>query len=192
MGLLDTLLGRSKPGRPNLDRMFALPPAAVTLDADLGLRSSGGAAVCFKPATGSPFATVESDLSALLDVDSHGGTSGGSLEWSTTTDRYGYQWVVLRGDDLEGVVTHAHMVNSSLETAGYGSQLLCSTFAFDGAPGRLYLVYLYKRGTFYPFAPRQSDRRDNELELKVRSVLGTELTIEEDLARWFPLWGLPL
>lgn len=190
MGLLDALLGRSKPARPNLDRLFALPPAAVTLEADLGFRSHGDAAVCFKPATGRPFAAVEADLSALLNVDSGGGA--GSLKWSSTVDRYGYQWVVLDGPDLEGVVTHAHMVNSSLESAGYGSQLLCSTFAFDGSAGRLYLVYLYKRGTFYPFAPRENERRDNELEMKVRSVLGGELVLEDDLARWFPLWALPL
>ncbi|MFD6194161.1 hypothetical protein ACFWHD_33280, partial [Streptomyces sp. NPDC060275] len=27
---------------------------------------------------------------------------------------------------------------------------------------------LYKRGTFYPYAPRQADRRDNSLELRVQ------------------------
>jgi hypothetical protein len=53
------------------------------------------------------------------------------------------------------------------------------------------LVYLYKRGTFYPFAPQGGERRDNATELQVRGVLGNDLKIEPDLARWFPVWGAP-
>lgn len=33
MGLLDTILGRSKPVQPDLDQLFALPSAALTLEA---------------------------------------------------------------------------------------------------------------------------------------------------------------
>lgn len=59
--------------------------------------------------------------------------------------------------------------------------------------GAVGLVYLYKRGTFYPFAPLpgEADRRDNALELRVRAVLAEDLRIEPDLGRWFPLWGAP-
>jgi hypothetical protein len=71
-------------------------------------------------------------------------------------------------------------------------------FGFEEADGqgsqrrRCYLVYLYKRGTFYPFAPREGERRDNELELRVRGALGGDLPIEPDLTRWFALWGIPV
>jgi hypothetical protein len=65
-------------------------------------------------------------------------------------------------------------------------------FGFGGDPGACHLVYLYKRGTFYPFAPRAGERRDNELELRVHGALGSDLPVEEDLSRWFPLWGLPI
>ncbi|GAB2930649.1 hypothetical protein GCM10027075_33880 [Streptomyces heilongjiangensis] len=53
--------------------------------------------------------------------------------------------------------------------------------------------YLYKRGTFYPFAPLPggAGRRDNALELRVRAVLAEDLRIEPDLGRWFPVWGAP-
>ena len=37
MGLLDILLGRTKPVAPDLDQLFALPSAAVTLEAAAGL-----------------------------------------------------------------------------------------------------------------------------------------------------------
>lgn len=58
---------------------------------------------------------------------------------------------------------------------------------------RLALVYLYKRGTFYPFAPLPdtTEHRDNPLELRVRAALANDLRIEQDLNRWFPLWGAP-
>ncbi len=53
-------------------------------------------------------------------------------------------------------------------------------------------MYLYKRGTFYPFAPDGKEHRDSEFELHVRSVLGADLPVESDLSRWFPLWDLPV
>ncbi len=64
-------------------------------------------------------------------------------------------------------------------------------FRTEGA-NDLHLVYLYKRGTFYPFAPLPGERRDNELELRIRGIVARELPIEQDLSRWFPLWGIPL
>jgi hypothetical protein len=56
------------------------------------------------------------------------------------------------------------------------------------------LVYLYKRGTFYPFAPvdTQKERRDTELELRIRTMLGVDLPVEADVSRWFPMWDLPV
>ena len=37
MGFLDTLLGRTKPAQPNLDELFELPTAAITLQAGMNL-----------------------------------------------------------------------------------------------------------------------------------------------------------
>jgi hypothetical protein len=91
-----------------------------------------------------------------------------------------------------GLVTDLHAVNSSLESAGFGPSLLCSMVTFADSGGRrLAVVYLYKQGTFYPFAPTGGQRRDNPLELQVRGALAGELKIEPDLGRWFPLWGAP-
>ena len=55
----------------------------------------------------------------------------------------------------------------------------------------LALVYLYKRGTFYPFAPTSGEQRDNVLELRVRDLLANELPIEPDVSRWFAVWRAP-
>jgi hypothetical protein len=95
-------------------------------------------------------------------------------------------------DQLEALVTDLHAVNSSLVDNGFGPQLLCTLVAFrDDQERRLALVYLYKRGAFYPFAPLAGEHRDNALELQVKSVIGSDLKWEQDLARWFPVWGAP-
>ncbi|WP_049566407.1 PspA-associated protein PspAB [Nonomuraea sp. SBT364] len=183
MGWLDAILGRSKPAKPDLDALFALPSAAVTLQAATGLVPTGLGSVAFRAAEGGAFARLEQDVKALL---------GGRVEESD--DGYGYTWLLVRrAPDLLGdLVTELHAVNSSLESAGFGPSLLCSLVSFAGPDGRrLAVVYLYKRGTFYPFAPLGGDRRDNALELQVRGVLAGELPLEEDLGRWFPVWGAP-
>jgi hypothetical protein len=64
-------------------------------------------------------------------------------------------------------------------------------------PGRVlpstgFLVYLFKRGTFYPFVPDGHEHRDTQQELKLKSLVAGDLTVETDLDRWFPLWDLPV
>ena len=188
MRFLDALLGRSSPKQPKLDALFAVPGAAITLEAGLGLRSTGSAAVCFKPASGEGFATASDELKGLLDLAVK--EAGSTVR--VVDDGFGYRWVVIEDPDLEDLVTSVHLVNSTLQEHGFGPQLLCSLFGFasQGGDRPCHLVYLYKRGTFYPFAPREGERRDNELELQVRGTVGADLPIEPDLARWFALWGI--
>ena len=63
--------------------------------------------------------------------------------------------------------------------------------AFTDGSQPLGPVYLYKRGTWYPFAPSRSDQRSNGVELQVRSVIQDDVRIENDLARRFPVYGAP-
>jgi hypothetical protein len=154
------------------------------------MKPTGQAAVCFKPASGQGFAAASEELHGLLELAIK--EAGSTLR--ITDDSYGYRWVVLADPEMEDLVTAAHLVNSTLEQYGFGPQLLCSVFGLtEGGSGRrVYLVYLYKRGTFYPFAPLGGERRDNELELRVKATLAGDLPIEPELSRWFALWGLPL
>lgn len=192
MGLLDILLGRTKPVVPDLDQLFALPSAAVTLEAAAGFTPTGQGAVCFATVEGAAFEQTHREVQALLDADAD--RTGPPVE--LTQDGYGYSWLVSRRapDELSLLVNDLHAVNSSMEVNGFGPQLLCSLAGFRAEGGRaLALVYLYKRGTFYPFAPLPGagQRRDNALELQVKAALGNDLRIEQDLGRWFPVWGAP-
>lgn len=197
MGMLDKILGRSKPVAPNLDQLFAVPSAAITLETTVGLVPTGLGSVCFRAPEGAAFDSLERDVKALLDAD-----GGPPVELSQ--DAYGYTWILARHDPSDAsavgdLVTELHGVNSSLVDSGFGPTLLCSLVGFadkDAAPGtgrRLGLVYLFKRGTFYPFAPAAGggERRDNALELQVRGAITDDLRIEQDVTRWFPVWGAP-
>ncbi len=113
-------------------------------------------------------------------------------------DDFGFTWLVVTTDppDVGVAVTDLHAVNTLLVEAGFGPQLLCSLVSFRAPDAQsISLVYLYKRGTFYPFVPRghleTTEQRDNVLELKVRDLLTGELPIEPDLTRWFAVWGAP-
>lgn len=218
MGLLDSLLGRTKPVRPNLDALFALPSAAVTLQTAAGLVPSGAAGVCWKPPAGQSVEDVRREIGQLLDIpdeepssvgppsDASSGASGTLPAPATPAapalgqaeDSYGFQWLLLDDPDVEQLVTRVHLINTTLAENGWGPQLLCSVFRFvpshEAAAGTrpIFLVYLYKRGTFYPFAPNGKESRDNELELRIRATLGSDLPVEQDLTRWFPLWELPV
>ena len=107
--------------------------------------------MCFRAAEGRAFSDIEKEVTELLSMGAGKTPAGGSA-----SDSYGFTWLVCRhsADDLEGLVTDLHAVNSSLEAGGFGPQLLCTLVGFRSPAGqRLGLVYLYKRGTFYPFAP---------------------------------------
>jgi hypothetical protein len=221
--LFDTLLGRTKPVKANLDALFSLPSAAITLQVSAGYVPTGKAGVCFKPPAGQPFAEVQAEIEQLLRIPDDGTSSAknAQVHVNDVADSFGYRWILVEGDGIDDLVTRIHVVHSSLEDAGWSTQILCSVFAFEHStasgtgevamalgPGQdptaapaptidksspvVYLVYLAKRGTFYPFAPTGKERRDNELELSLKSTIGSDLPIEEDLSRWFPLWDLPL
>ncbi|MGW0788268.1 PspA-associated protein PspAB [Streptomyces sp. NPDC002911] len=194
MGLLDSILGRSKPVRPDLDQLFTVPSAALTLQAGTGFTPTGLGSVCFAGVEGGTFARIQQDVRELLDAD----TGRGGIPVEFSRDTYGYTWLLARhetgADGVAALVNDLHAVNTLLQDGGFGPHLLCSLIGFRNPEVRsLALVYLYKRGTFYPFAPAPGggEKRDNQLELQVRAVLGDDLRVEADLARWFPVWGAP-
>src|SRR5215469_16360771 len=193
MGFLDTILGRTKPVQPKLDDLFALPSAAITLEAGAGFTPTGSGSVCFRSVEGRSFSDIEKDVRDLLNMSS--GKEGG-LPVEVTKDTYGFTWLVSShlSTELEALVTDLHAVNSSLVDNGFGPQLLCTLVAFrDAEERRLGLVYLYKRGSFYPFAPLagRGQNRDNALELEVRGAIGGELRWEPDVTKWMALWDAP-
>ncbi len=190
MGLRDALFGRTKQVAPKLDNLFTLPSAALTLQSELDLVSSGQAGLCFKAGSGESALESDNDLRELLNFDQ------AANPVTITTDDLGFKWLVLTDVDIAGLVTRVHGANTSMVEHGLGPRLLCAVFGFVPATppgeGSVRMVYLLKQGTFYPFAPTGANERDNELELRVRSFLEQDLPMEKDLSRWMALWNLPV
>lgn len=188
MSFLDAILGRSKPVRSQLDALFGLSTADVTLQTEFGLHSTGGAAICFRPVSSGDFASLRSNIDALLKA----GTKDAPLNWRTMSDSFGYQWIILQSSDFSNLVATVHMINTELQDGGFGDQLLASVFQFRGGGNNVYWMYNYKRGSFYPFVPSGNNSRDNAQELRLSAVMSGELNVEKDMTKWYPLWGIPL
>ena len=189
MGLGDVLFGRKKLRGPNLDKLFALTTAQLTLESELNLKPAGVAAVVFKPLSAGEFARAEQEIDELLSVTAQ--SSGSQVR--RRSDTYGFQWLVVRDRDFEDLVTSVHLVSSELDARGFGGQLLASLFAFEGDGKSVNLIYGYKRGAFWPFIPTGKDQeRDNAEEIRLKNELDAELPIEPDLTRWLGLFGAPI
>jgi hypothetical protein len=195
VGLRDILTGRHSVQGPAPDRLFAISTAYVTLQAEHQIDPVGKAAIVFQALATSEFETTLREMEEV--VTATGGDSGTKV--SSQDDSFGYRWMVLRNPDgapsVEDLAVGINAVSSSIETAGYGERLLCAVFAFEDAHKQpVYFIYNYKRGYWYPFVPAsgQQQQRSTERELQIKAQMASELPIEPELERWFPLWGIPI
>lgn len=188
MGLFDVLRGQREPSRPNLESLFALTTVELTMRANLGFEVVPRAAVCFKPVQAGAFDAAMRELDELLSISER--SSG--AEVSHVTDGHGFHWVVVADADLGDMVVTVHAASQTMVERGFGDQLLAAVFGFRREGQTVWLVYAYKRGTFYPFVPVGERDRDRAVELRLKATLERELPLEQELERWYPLWGLPL
>ena len=193
MGLLDILAGRRKLDKPAQDRLFAISTAYVTFETKLQLSSRGSAAIVFQSLATADFASIVRDMKEVVTATA----ADSQTRVETSEDSYGFSWLILKGDDFDSLVVGVNAVSSALQDAGYGERILCAVFAFvDSDPARsrpVYWIYNYTRGYFYPFVPRAGGQeRDSERELVLKAQVGSDLPVEPELQRWFPLWGIPV
>jgi hypothetical protein len=228
--IFDSLLGRTTPAQPDLDRLFRLPSAALTLQSAFALRSTGQAGVAYKREAGRGFAETQEQIRQLLGLGD--GPDESAVSVHEEQDAYGYSWIIITCDDFERLVNLVHVVNGTLGDEGYGAKLLLSAFAFDSRPEPapavatspavpdslsieeaassggflddtapsgtwtsatpIYLVYLFKRGTFYPFVPTTAEKQDVPASFLLADTLDSDLVIEKDLEKRFPIWGVPV
>jgi hypothetical protein len=195
VGLRDILTGRHSVQGPAPDRLFAISTAYVTLQSEHQINPAGKAAIVFQALATSEFETTLREMEEV--VTATGGESGTKV--SSQDDSFGYRWMVLQNPggapSVEDLAVGINAVSSSIETAGYGERLLCAVFAFEDArKQRVYFIYNYKRGYWYPFVPVASanNERSTERELQIKAQMASELPLEPELERWFPLWGIPI
>jgi hypothetical protein len=163
------------------DDLFQLSGASVTMEADLDYEPLSVAGIGFSAMGSTDFRDALRDVEAVLDGDG----------WASVhEDDHGYTWAVADRTDFESLVTDLYVAADTLDDRGYGDRILAAVFGFepDQGDGRVYWVYSFRRGSFYPFAPRPMRERDTTVEVKLQSVLDGELDVEDDTGYWYPLW----
>ena len=131
-------------------------------------------------------------------VKATGGDSGTTV--STEDDSYGYRWMVLRNPDGAPSVEDLAVGINAVSRARSRPPATASGCCARCSPSRtrkgsaIYFIYNYKRGYWYPFVPAAgaSSERSTERELQLKAQMASELPIEPELERWFPLWGIPI
>jgi len=193
MKWLDAVLGRSRLPKANLEAFFALTTAQTTMQVELGLLAAGRAGVCVKPVTSSDYHAAETNARDLINLAGREFKS----EFKTSSDEYGYQWYIFTDSQFEDLASLVHLVSKAFAEEAYSEQLLSAVFKFTKQPNGtrhrdVYLVYNYKRGTFYPFVPAGHRERDNTMEIRLASLLERELPVEKEPGRWYPIWNCPV
>ena len=164
--------------------------AYVTMETGLDMKHTGSAGIVFQPLGTADFDQILTDAQELLT----GMAEETESKIRSADDEFGYRWLILSDDDFEDIVVSLNTLSTELQGGGYGDRLLAAVFSFEQKGRRIYLIYNFKRGAFYPFVPGPGDKqRDNESELRVKAQLDKEgIPWEAEMARWFPLWEIPL
>jgi hypothetical protein len=173
------------------DVLFSLSSAYLTIESKMGLKNSGRCALSLKSISGMYFNEMKDDIKRFLDISK----TDFELTYRTVIDSYGYLWVILEGKKMEDLLAGISAVGDTVDEKGFSDQLLAAIFEFtDDRNRKEYLIYNYKRNTFYPFVPLDNGKksRNTEEEMKIMATIGDEVPLERDMTLWYPLWDLPL
>ena len=180
---------RAAPKAAIIDKLDSLALAAVVLETAGGLRPLGTGAICYRESDDLGFQPAERAARTLLEHH-----DAGPVSTQTHSDGFGFKWLIARRepDVYPSLVSDLHAASKAFADSGFGAQLLCAVTFFEREETTpVALVYLYKRGTFYPFAPQAEHTRNNRLELAIKNALDGRVPIEPDLKQWFPVWDVP-
>jgi hypothetical protein len=177
--------------RDDSDIIFTLSGARITLETRLGVKTTGRCGISFKSTTGMQFNELQNEIKNFLDQS----ITEFNISYETTTDSFGYLWIILNARDMEDELAALTAVRDTVEDSGYLSQLLASVFQFNDIERPeviVYLIYNHKRKNFYPFVPKATQERNTEYELKIMAILSEEIPIESNMSLWYPMWDIPV
>ena len=170
MRWLDAVRGRTKRVTNNLDALFLIPSAAITLQTAAGLTPTGQGAVCYRSATGAAFAQTQDEMTALIADDPE------APQVEVSRDDFGFTWLVVTGDpdNIADLCTDLHAVNTSLEAQGFDAGLLCSmvTFTAAGRPDHRPRLPLQERHLLRLRAHRSPPARQPHRDQRARPPRG--------------------
>ena len=201
---------RMPPADPSAGHFFFTDPSSRTDDDDVAridrcrelqrrLFDGGFAGICFPPEYGGLGLTLDHqrafnaesagyEMPDVIQIPTFVPCAAVLLEFDPQVD-CGDAWAFRPQERHLGAIQGRALRR---EIGGLESQRRYElAFEEEGRP--IYFIYNYKRGFFYPFVPAPGEKqRNNEREFQLKAQLGTELPIEPEMARWFPLWDIPL
>lgn len=184
MGLFDAIFGRTKLPPGKTDQIFALTTATVDIEVKLNSPYGNRAALVLRSVDNSSYDALTREINDLLSMSGRDFTA----DVRSQTDSMGFHWLMFEGPNLDDAINGLFMAADLLKQSGYMDSLLAAMFRF----GDWYLIYSYRRATFYPFVPVGSSQRNESREFRIRNTLVNALPIEKDPERWYPLWDPPI
>jgi hypothetical protein len=169
------VLGRTEPARARSVLVQGADAARITLEVEFGL-CARAAAIAFDPLT-MPSGAL---LAGIAE------TAGAAAR--REDDRFGLRWVTLSGGDPDDLPIAIGVIAEAVEQAGCAEQLVCAVFAFERG---VYLIYNFARSAFHVFMPR-GEGRDTEHEQRLHAAVASDVRLEPDPQRSYPLWDMPL
>lgn len=104
-------------------------------------------------------------------------------------DIHGTQWIVVNDESIESLAANLQFGASAMESVEYSSRLLAAVLPFKNDENDyIYVIYSFRRGSFYPFAPQGLDERDSKIERRLSTIIEDEIDVEDDRSYWYPLW----
>lgn len=183
MGFFDALFGRTKIPAGKTDQIFAIATAAIDIETKLNTPFSGRAGIILRSVDNSSYEAIQRDLDDILKMSGQDMPVTAHMQ----ADGLGFTWIIFEGTAIDGVINALHLSADMVKQAGYSDTLLAALFGFAG----WYLVYSYRRATFYPFVPQGTRKRDASREFRLASTLKPSLPMEQDTDRWYPIWDVP-
>lgn len=204
--MIDSLLRKLRKG--SLDRkssndgeegIFSLASAYITLETKLGLTSTNRCGICIKNVNGTYFSDTVSEVQEFLKISSN----EFQTEYVVVKDKYGYLWIMLKGMSVEDILVASNGIADVIIDRGFKDQMLAAAFEFRKVvtPSSnldrtqlepQFLIFNYKRRKFYPFVPLGAqEKRRNDYELTLMSIISKEVPWEADMNVWYPMWEMP-
>ena len=97
---IDAVLGRSRLPKAKTDKLFAISTASITLESNLGLKSSGAAGICFKPIDASAYESARKEIQELLEYSS----KETKTEFRLEKDEFNFLWAIFKDLDFEDLL----------------------------------------------------------------------------------------
>ena len=188
MGIFSGLFGRTTIKNADREKFFSIVGAAYEIQGSAKIRKLDKAGIVMNPAESVYFDRLNSEIRSLMNISNR--STG--VRYEITDDEFGTRWVVLDDPDFEDIVSALHLIGEAVADHGFGDRLLASVFAFEFERQKVYWIYNYKTGKFYPFIPNGPRQRDNATEMRLGEIMKEQkLPVERKLENWYALWGIP-